>query len=117
MNWNNFGEIWQLDHVLPISRFDMTNESDKNVCFHWTNFQPLYSIVNRQKSNSIQLHYYFNTIVSVFRFNKIHCEYLGYQAVGESLQWIRSKLMYGKNAPYDVIVKTTTEIDNQQPSL
>lgn len=116
MCWENFGIVWQIDHILPLSLFDMTNELDKKVCFHWTNLQPLNSVENRSKSNKLQLHYFFNNIVSVCRFNKIKCEYLGYQTVNESLQWLRTKLRYGENAPYETAEKAV-EIDNQQPSL
>lgn len=116
MCWENFGIVWQIDHILPLSLFDMTNELEQKVCFHWTNLQPLNSVENRSKSNKLQLHYFFNNIVSVCRFNKIKCEYLGYQTVNESLQWLRTKLRYGENAPYDT-AENAVEIDNQQPSL
>ena len=115
MNWENFGSVWQLDHIIPLTAFDMGNDSNKRVCFHWTNFQPLFSNENRTKSNNIQLHYYFNNIVNVCRFNSVYTNYLGYQAVNESLQWLRSKLRYGKNPQHEVAI--ATEIGNQQPSL
>ena len=44
-------------------------------------------------------------------------QYLGYQAVNKSLQWLRIELGYGKNPPYDTNVNTLVEIDNPQPSL
>jgi hypothetical protein len=116
MCWENFGNVWQIDHILPLSLFDMTNELDKKVCFHWTNLQPLNSVENRSKSNKLQLHYYFNNLVSIFRFNKSKREYLGYQTVNESLQWLRIKLRKGENAPYNAAQKAV-QIDNQQPSL
>jgi hypothetical protein len=39
----------------------------------------------------------------------------GYQAMNESLSWLRIKLKYGKNASYDD--STESEMDNPQPSL
>jgi len=116
MCWENFGKVWQIDHILPLSLFDMTNEFDRKVCFHWTNLQPLNSVENRSKSNKLQLHYYFNNLVSIFRFNKSKREYLGYQTVNESLQWLRTKLRKGENTPYET-AQNAVEIDNQQPSL
>jgi hypothetical protein len=82
----------------------------------WTNLQPLNSVENRSKSNKLQLHYYFNNLVSIFRFNKSNREYLGYQTVNESLQWLRTKLRKGENTPYET-AQNAVEIDNQQPSL
>jgi len=115
MNWENFGEVWQLDHILPINSFDMSSPVDKQICFHWTNLQPLNSYENRQKSDKLLLHYYFNNIVNVFRFCKT--DYSGCQVLNESLKWLRFKLRYGENPTYDVVNQPTTEIDNQQPSL
>lgn len=117
MNWNNLGSYWQIDHILPINAFNFQNDRDKYICFHWTNLQPLESEVNRLKSDNLHLHYYFNNIVSVFRFNKINNKFLGYQAVNESLQWLRIELKDGKNAPYDNATKKAFEIGNPQPSF
>ena len=41
----------------------------------------------------------------------------GYQALDESLMWLRKKLRYGKNATYDKENKKSLEIDNPQPSI
>jgi len=86
------------------------------ICFHWTNLQPLESTENRQKSNKLKLHYYYNNIVNVYRFNKLNNTNLGYQIVNESLRWLRLELRYGKNPSYDNTEKVF-EIDNPQPSL
>jgi hypothetical protein len=60
----------------------------------------------------------YNQVCSTFQsgFNTHYTQYLGYQAVNESLQWLRIELRYGKNPPYDDVV-TTSEIGNPQPSL
>ncbi len=42
---------------------------------------------------------------------------VGYQALDESLMWLRKKLRYGKNATYDEENKKSSEIDNPQPSI
>jgi hypothetical protein len=115
MTWKNFGKVWQIDHIIPINSFDMSNPNDIQICFHWTNLQPLGSYENRQKSDKIIPHYYFNNIVNVFRFCKT--DYSGCQVLNESLKWLRCKLRYGENPPYDVASENATEIDNQQPSL
>ena len=71
-------------------------------------------LTNKSKSNNIQLHYYFNNIVNVHRFNKMQNQFLGYQALNESLKWLRNKeLRYGKNASYDL--EKSKEIGNPQP--
>jgi hypothetical protein len=56
MNWSNHGkytgnynETWQLDHNIPIS--SAKNEKDVVHLNHYTNFQPICSKVNNEKSN------------------------------------------------------------------
>jgi hypothetical protein len=61
-----------------------------------------------------KLHYYFNNIVNVNRFNYKYTDFLGYQTLNESLKWLRIKLRYGKKPTYDG--KKMPEIDNPQPS-
>jgi hypothetical protein len=43
-------------------------------------------------------------------------QFLGYQAVNESLQWLRKTLRYGNNATYDAQLLDCAETDNPQPS-
>jgi len=118
MNWENFGSYWQIDHILPINGFDFkNNEISQKICFHWTNLQPLSAFENRQKSNKLLLHYYFNNIVNVNRFNTKYKQFIGYQVVNESLQWLRTKLRYGENPMDNNDNKISFEIGNQQPSL
>jgi len=42
MNWNNHGEIWEIDHIKPCSSFDLTDIEQQKQCFHYTNLQPLF---------------------------------------------------------------------------
>ena len=116
MTWDNLGTYWQIDHIIPISVFDFNNEINKNICFHWTNLQPLTSQQNKEKSNKIQLHYYFNNIVNINRFHKKNNRFLGYQTIRESILWLKKNYFrYGENpTDKDAI---TSEIGNQQPSL
>lgn len=116
INWNNYGTCWHIDHVLPINQFNLTDETDIRVCYHWTNLQPLLKFENQSKSDNILLHHYFNNMISVFRFNAI-IKHDGYQAVNESLQWLRSKLRYGKNPTYECFSLEKHEIGNPQPRL
>ena len=116
MNWDNYGELWHIDHILPINQFSFEDEKNINICYHWTNFQPLNKKENISKSDKIVLYYYFNNLVSVFRFNAFNKQFLGYQAVNESLQWLRKTLRYGNNATYDAQLLYCAETDNPQPS-
>ncbi len=116
MSWENYGEYWHIDHILPINQFTILDNSEIKICFHWTNLQPLQKTENISKSDKMLLHYYFNNLVSIFRFNSFNKQFLGYQAVNESLQWLRKTLRYGKNATYDTHANVCVETDNPQPS-
>lgn len=89
MTWSNYATYWHIDHILPISLFDFSEERNKYICFNWINLQPLKASTNISKFNKLQLHYYFNSIISVIRFNDNHKKFLGYQAINESLSWLR----------------------------
>jgi hypothetical protein len=51
MSWGNYGE-WHLDHIMPLVNFDLTKKSEREKCFHYTNIQPLWKEVHREKSKS-----------------------------------------------------------------
>lgn len=51
MSWENYGQLWEIDHVRPVSSFDLLSPIQQSKCFHYRNTQPLLKKVNRTKSN------------------------------------------------------------------
>lgn len=58
MNWNNMGKDdgnggrgWEIDHRRPCASFDLNDEEQKHMCFHWTNLQPMWGEENNKKSD------------------------------------------------------------------
>lgn len=41
MNWNNYGNHWVVDHIVPFWVFDVTNEADMKLLWHYDNLMPL----------------------------------------------------------------------------
>lgn len=54
MTWNNYGRKgWHIDHIFPLSKADLLDDSEfKRVC-HYTNLQPLWSWENLKKSSKV----------------------------------------------------------------
>ena len=42
MNWDNHGEIWEIDHIIPCVSFDLILLEEQQKCFHYINMQPLF---------------------------------------------------------------------------
>ena len=45
MDWKT--DNWDIDHIRPVSSFDLTDENQILVCLNWRNLQPLDSVDNR----------------------------------------------------------------------
>ncbi len=54
MTWENHGE-WHIDHKIPCSSFDLTNEEEQKKCFYYKNLQPLWAKENMTKGNQREL--------------------------------------------------------------
>jgi 5-methylcytosine-specific restriction endonuclease McrA len=46
MSWENYGEYWEIDHIIPLS---------KGGSFHYTNTQPLTVEENRKKKDRLDI--------------------------------------------------------------
>lgn len=52
MNWSNHGiRGWHIDHIKPCAKFDLRDPNQRNICFHYTNLQPLWWRDNCSKSS------------------------------------------------------------------
>lgn len=50
MSWDNRSE-WHIDHIIPLSNFDLTDRGQLLQACHYTNLQPLWAEDNLKKSN------------------------------------------------------------------
>lgn len=53
MSWDNYGAMWQIDHIVPLASFDFKSVEDSDFAAAWalSNLRPLSKKANREKSD------------------------------------------------------------------
>jgi hypothetical protein len=93
-SWDNFAAFWQIDHVIPVSFFDITSKDEQKVCFHWTNLRPLHKTKNIKKHAKIIKDDILKHVKVVNNFISLNPQY---QECFEKSIWSRLELEDGKN--------------------
>lgn len=42
MSWDNWGKVWELDHIQGCATFNLNDPEQVKKCFHYTNLRPLF---------------------------------------------------------------------------
>ena len=42
MSWNNYPRLWEIDHIIPLSAFDLTDPEQVKKAVHYSNLRPMY---------------------------------------------------------------------------
>jgi len=73
-NLDNHGAKWHIDHVIPLSKFDLNILEEQFIAFNWRNTMPLSVKENLSKNNKIlqlQVEEHFKKLVEYHRENKL----------------------------------------------
>jgi hypothetical protein len=53
MTWDNYGQLWHIDHIIPLSHFDLTDYEQVQIACHYLNLQPLWAEENKSKCDAL----------------------------------------------------------------
>lgn len=53
MTWENYGKHWQIDHIIPVSFFDLSDMDQRKRAFHYSNCRPLEKSENIRKKDKM----------------------------------------------------------------
>jgi hypothetical protein len=54
MTWENYGS-WEVDHIVPVAFWDLNDPRQRDVCFHYSNLQPMWAAENNSKHDTVPL--------------------------------------------------------------
>jgi hypothetical protein len=70
----NRGSEWHIDHIIPLSHFDLDNEEQQRIAFNWRNTMALSAKENLSKNNKIikeQIAQHYKNLIDYHNKNKI----------------------------------------------
>lgn len=53
MTWENYGTYWHIDHIHPLSSYDLTDPEQRRIACNWTNLRPLEAKKNIAKRDKV----------------------------------------------------------------
>lgn len=56
MSWSNYGygsDRWNIDHIIPVDVFELSDPVEQKQAFHFTNLQPMWQPDNFRKHNKV----------------------------------------------------------------
>ena len=86
MNWDNYGSYWSIDHIIPVCKFELTDEDEKLKCCNWTNLMPVTVKYNSSKKSidMEQIEYIVNKIEK-------------FKEEGSTTKWFSSEFILNKD--------------------
>ena len=54
-SWQTFGKVWQLDHIIPVTYFDFSDEAELKLCWNFTNLRVELIRRNKYRGNNMDI--------------------------------------------------------------
>ena len=70
MNWTNYGEYWNIDHIKACSLFNILDENERKICSNWKNVRPIETNKNERKSNKYNIKIKLLHEIVLYSFSK-----------------------------------------------
>lgn len=89
MNIDNHGSYWHLDHVIPVSSFNLDDADEVYLCYHYLNYMPITASDNLSKNNKIiydQLLTHSDNIINFHIKNNINIDDKYFQYLARHLK-------------------------------
>jgi hypothetical protein len=116
-NWDNYGSVWHVDHVIPLAFFDFTNRHEQFLALNWSNLRPLDVAKNLSKNDSIVKNDILNHMKTLEQFTSLNSEY---ETSMETCWWRRVELRYRNNLQvgesFEDFLKRAIRSEDPQPS-
>lgn len=55
IGWADFGKKWQFDHIIPVTYFDFSNDSELKMCWNFTNIRVASFQRNKDRGNRLDI--------------------------------------------------------------
>ena len=74
MTEENYGKIWCLDHCLPLSKTNLSNQNEVEKTTNWINLSPMYCSENVSKGDKIDHRLYLLQEIKAYHFLKLNVQ-------------------------------------------
>lgn len=85
MNWDNYGSYWSIDHIIPVCKFNLTNENEKMQCWNWSNMMPVTIGFNSAKKE-----------IDISQINYIVKQLEKFKEEGSTTKWFSEEFLITK---------------------
>ncbi len=55
VGWDDFGKKWQFDHIIPVTYFDFSSQSELKLCWNFTNLRVEVNQRNKDRGNRMDV--------------------------------------------------------------